>query len=35
MKTQDGFTLFEKTSEIGPWLKNQKVTRKITRLQVQ
>ena len=21
MKTQNGFTLFEKTSEIGPWLK--------------
>lgn len=34
MKTQNGFTLFEKTSEIGPWLKKQKVTRKITRLQV-
>ena len=34
MKTQNGFILFEKTSEIGPWLKKQKVTRKITRLQV-
>ena len=34
MKTQNGFTLFEKTSEIGPWLKKQKVTRIITRLQV-
>ena len=34
MKTQNGFTLFEKTSEIGPWLKKQKVTRTITRLQV-
>ena len=34
MKTKNGFTLFEKTSEIGPWLKSQKVTRKITRLQV-
>ena len=34
MKTQNGFTLFEKTSEIGPWLKKQSVTRKITRLQV-
>ena len=34
MKTKNGFTLFEKTSEIGPWLKKQKVTRKITRLQV-
>lgn len=34
MKTQNGFTLFEKTSEIGPWLKKQSVSRKITRLQV-
>ena len=34
MKTQNGFTLFEKTSEIGPWLKKQKVTRTISRLQV-
>ena len=34
MKTSNGFTLFEKTSEIGPWLKKQAVTRKITRLQV-
>ena len=34
MKTQNGFTLFEKTSEIGPWLKKQNVTRRITRLQV-
>ena len=34
MKTQNGFTLFEKTSEIGPWLKKQKVTRRISRLQV-
>ena len=34
MKAQNGFTLFEKTSEIGPWLKKQKVTRTITRLQV-
>ena len=34
MKTQNGFTLFEKTSEIGPWLKKQSVTRKVTRLQV-
>ena len=34
MKIQNGFTLFEKTSEIGPWLKKQKVTRIITRLQV-
>ena len=34
MKTQNGFTLFEKTSEIGPWLKKQNVTRTISRLQV-
>ena len=34
MKTSNGFTLFEKTSEIGPWLKKQNVTRKVTRLQV-
>ena len=34
MKTKNGFTLFENTSEIGPWLKKQNVTRKITRLQV-
>ena len=34
MKTQNGFTLFEKTSEIGPWLKKQSVSRTITRLQV-
>ena len=34
MKTQNGFTLLEKPSEIGAWLKKQKVTRKITRLQV-
>ena len=34
MKTQNGFTLFEKTSEIGPWLKKQNVTRRISRLQV-
>ena len=34
VKTSNGFTLFEKTSEIGPWLKKQKVTRTINRLQV-
>ena len=34
MKTSNGFTLFEKTSEIGSWLKKQNVTRKVTRLQV-
>lgn len=34
MKTQNGFTLFENTSEIGPWLKKQKVTRTVNKLQV-
>ena len=34
MKTKNGFTLFEKTSEIAPWLKKQSVSRKITKLQV-
>lgn len=34
MKTKNGFTLLEKTEEIAPWLEKQKVTRKITRLQV-
>ena len=34
MKTKNGFTLFEKPSEIASWLKKQKVSRKITRLQV-
>ena len=34
MKTSNGFTLFEKTNEIGAWLKKQNVTRKVTRLQV-
>ena len=34
MKMKNGFTLFEKTSEIGPWLKKQNVTRIISRLQV-
>lgn len=33
MKTQNGFTLLNK-NEIGPYLAKQKVTRKITRLQV-
>ena len=35
MKTQNGFTLIEKVSEIKTYLAKQKVTRKITRLQVQ
>ena len=34
MKTQNGFTLLNK-NEIGTYLAKQKVTRKITRLQVQ
>ena len=34
MKTQNGFTLIEKVSEIKTYLAKQKVTRKITRLQV-
>lgn len=34
MKTKNGFTLIEKTSEIKTYLDKQKVTRKITRLQV-
>lgn len=34
MKTQNGFTLLEKTSEIKTYLDKQTVSRKITRLQV-
>lgn len=34
MKTQKGFTLIEKISEIKTYLDKQAVTRKITRLQV-
>ncbi len=34
MKTKNGFTLFEKPSEIGPWLKKQSVFRIINKLQV-
>ena len=34
MKTQNGFTLIEKISEIKTYLDKQTVTRKITRLQV-
>ena len=34
MKTQDGFTMLESASEIKTYLDKQKVTRKITRLQV-
>lgn len=35
MKTQNGYTLLENAKEIREWLKRQRVTRKITRLQVQ
>ena len=35
MKIQNGFTLLENAKEVKEWLANQKVTRKITRLQVQ
>lgn len=34
MKTRNGFTLIEKPSEIGEYLRKQSVSRKITRLQV-
>ena len=34
MKTQNGFTLLENAKEVKEWLAKQKVTRKITRLQV-
>ena len=35
MKTQNGFTLLENKEDVRKWLNSQKVTRKITRLQVQ
>ena len=35
MKTQNGFTLLENKKDVKDWLEKQKVTRKITRLQVQ
>ena len=35
MKTQNGFTLLENAKEVRNWLAKQKVTRKITRLQVE
>ena len=35
MKTGYGFTLLENTKDVRDWLGKQKVTRKITRLQVQ
>ena len=34
MKTQNGFTLLENKEDVRKWLSKQKVTRKITRLQV-
>ena len=34
MKTQNGFTLLENEKDVKDWLNSQKVTRKITRLQV-
>ena len=34
MKTQNGFTLLENKEDVKKWLNKQKVTRKITRLQV-
>ena len=35
MKTQNGFTLLENEKDVKKWLNSQKVTRTITRLQVQ
>ena len=35
MKTQNGFTLLENKEDVKKWLNSQKVTRNITRLQVQ
>ena len=34
MKTKNGFTLLENKEDVNKWLSKQKVTRKITRLQV-
>ena len=34
MKTQNGFTLLENKKDVRDWLAKQKVTRKITKLQV-
>ena len=34
MKIQNGFTLLENKEDVRKWLNSQKVTRKITRLQV-
>ena len=35
MKSKNGFILLENGKDIKEWLAKQKVTRKITRLQVQ
>ena len=35
MKTQNGFTLLENKEDVRKWLAKQKITRTITRLQVQ
>lgn len=34
MKTKNGFTLLENKEDVRKWLNSQRVTRKITRLQV-
>ena len=34
MKTQNGFTLLKNKKDVKDWLAKQRVTRKITRLQV-
>ena len=34
MKTQNGFILLENKKDVKDWLAKQKVTRKITRLQI-
>ena len=35
MKSKNGFILLENGKDVKEWLSKQKVTRKITRLQVQ
>ena len=35
MKSKNGFILLENEKDVKEWLSKQKVTRKITRLQVQ
>ena len=34
MKTQNGFTLLENKKDVRDWLKSQKATRTVNRLQV-